>query len=230
MAFTTADKQMLIELLKEASAALEDLPTCRQPLPDELHRMAALLNEEPDISSAGVTVSEETLGYLEHLDEGFDNLIRNTRDKYNRGYTESMQKELKQVLSVMSAEKAPAETPAATPATALSDDAMEALVGMVDYCLNNGIAMGQDEGFSSFEPEIKHPFRQELEAFCKNPKGFEFGHAEANEDLKAAINHATAFLSLHGNSTSPRAVKVMKEFLDASEATNEPIRLAVHLE
>lgn len=49
----------------------------------------------------------------------------------------------------------------------LSEEAEETLKVMAEYCINHGIAMGQDEGFSSFGPEIKHHFRVELERFCQ---------------------------------------------------------------
>lgn len=65
-----------------------------------------------------------------------------------------------------------ATTPSRSPAPVLdgvlSEEAEESLKGMVEYCINHGIAMGQDEGFSSFEPENKHPFRIELERFCRS--------------------------------------------------------------
>ena len=37
---------------------------------------------------------------------------------------------------------------------------------MVYHCINKGVCMGMDEGFTSFGPTNKHKFREELEAFC----------------------------------------------------------------
>ncbi|RZD19704.1 hypothetical protein [Pseudoalteromonas sp. MEBiC 03485] len=55
----------------------------------------------------------------------------------------------------------------------LSDEAKETLKVMVEYCINHNLCMGMDEGFAQFgsdeQDEVKHHFRQELEAFC----GFE---------------------------------------------------------
>lgn len=44
----------------------------------------------------------------------------------------------------------------------LSEEAQEVALGMIDYCLNHGIAMGMEEGLDldTYEPL---PFRRELE-------------------------------------------------------------------
>lgn len=47
----------------------------------------------------------------------------------------------------------------------LSDEAKEVAKVMIAYCINNGICMGMDEGFESFNPDVKHQFRKELECF-----------------------------------------------------------------
>ena len=50
----------------------------------------------------------------------------------------------------------------------LSKEAKEIIDGMVELCVNNGYAMGINEGWDfSVEPEQKLPFRKELELFCK---------------------------------------------------------------
>jgi hypothetical protein len=50
----------------------------------------------------------------------------------------------------------------------LSTEAKEVLVGMVEFCINRGYCMGQDEGLITFEEDtIKLHFRVELERFCK---------------------------------------------------------------
>ena len=46
----------------------------------------------------------------------------------------------------------------------LSLDAKETLHGMIDYCLENGIAMGMDEGFNYSSDGAKHEFRIEIES------------------------------------------------------------------
>ena len=46
----------------------------------------------------------------------------------------------------------------------LSLDAKETLHGMIDYCLENGIAMGMDEGFDYTSDGEKHEFRLEIES------------------------------------------------------------------
>lgn len=55
----------------------------------------------------------------------------------------------------------------------LSDEAKSTLKGMVEFCINQGYSMGMDEGIIQHKeddkPEIKHPFRKELEAFCTTP-------------------------------------------------------------
>jgi len=45
----------------------------------------------------------------------------------------------------------------------LSSEAQEVIVGMVAYCLNHGIAMGQDEGLQAPDYKEPQPFRKELE-------------------------------------------------------------------
>ena len=52
----------------------------------------------------------------------------------------------------------------------LSDEAKESLKAMVEFCINRGYCMGQDEGIKVFADEgvegVKHDFRNELESFC----------------------------------------------------------------
>lgn len=48
---------------------------------------------------------------------------------------------------------------------ALSEEAKEVITGMLDYCLNHGIGMGQDEGIECFETNQKYGFRLEIERF-----------------------------------------------------------------
>ncbi len=50
----------------------------------------------------------------------------------------------------------------------LSEEAASTVRGMVDYCLNQRVCMGMDEGFASFEPEIEHDFVRELRAFAES--------------------------------------------------------------
>ncbi len=45
----------------------------------------------------------------------------------------------------------------------LSMEAREVIVGMVAYCLNHGIGMGQDEGLQAPDYKKPQPFRKELE-------------------------------------------------------------------
>ena len=47
----------------------------------------------------------------------------------------------------------------------LSDEACHVVRGMVEYCIGSAVGMGMDEGFSSFDPDVKYPFRVELEKF-----------------------------------------------------------------
>ena len=47
----------------------------------------------------------------------------------------------------------------------LSDEACLVVRGMVEYCIGSAVGMGMDEGFSSFDPDVKYPFRVELEKF-----------------------------------------------------------------
>jgi len=55
--------------------------------------------------------------------------------------------------------------------TELSEEAKEVVKGMVEFCINNGMCMGMDEGFKSFGngrrkiDAEKHRFRKELESF-----------------------------------------------------------------
>ena len=48
----------------------------------------------------------------------------------------------------------------------LSSDAKDSLCAMLEYCLENGIGMGMDEGIMDFHSGDKHSFRLELEALC----------------------------------------------------------------
>ena len=52
--------------------------------------------------------------------------------------------------------------------THLSEEAASTLRGMVEYCLNQRVCMGMDEGFASFEPEVEHDFVKELRAFAES--------------------------------------------------------------
>ena len=47
----------------------------------------------------------------------------------------------------------------------VSDEACHVVRGMVEYCIGSAVGMGMDEGFSSFDPDVKYPFRVELEKF-----------------------------------------------------------------
>lgn len=53
----------------------------------------------------------------------------------------------------------------AHPMRALSQEAYSTLVGMVEFCLNQRVCMGMDEGFKSFDPEEEHDFVKELRSF-----------------------------------------------------------------
>lgn len=59
----------------------------------------------------------------------------------------------------------------------LSDEAKETLKGMVEFCIERGYCMGQDEGIKVFAEEgvkeVKHEFRNELESFCGMQKSSE---------------------------------------------------------
>ena len=48
----------------------------------------------------------------------------------------------------------------------LSTDAKEVINLMVEYCINNGLCMGMDEG-CDWDTLVRHPFRTELEEFIK---------------------------------------------------------------
>src|SRR5690606_10400629 len=50
----------------------------------------------------------------------------------------------------------------------MSEEAASTLRGMVDYCLNQRVCMGMDEGFKSFDPEEEHDFVKELRAFAES--------------------------------------------------------------
>ena len=50
----------------------------------------------------------------------------------------------------------------------LSDESKDMVKHMVEFCINNGYCMGMDEGFKSFDPDVKHDFRIELEKFCED--------------------------------------------------------------
>lgn len=49
----------------------------------------------------------------------------------------------------------------------LSEQAKISALAMIEHCLENGIAMGMDEGFSDAMTHEKHDFRKELEKFIK---------------------------------------------------------------
>tara|TARA_B110000902_G_C14061188_1_gene495581 strand:- start:389 stop:574 length:186 start_codon:yes stop_codon:yes gene_type:complete len=53
----------------------------------------------------------------------------------------------------------------------VSIDTLETIKYMVEFCINNGLCMGQDEGFLTFEDNPKNNKksieRLELEKFCK---------------------------------------------------------------
>lgn len=49
----------------------------------------------------------------------------------------------------------------------LSKEAASTVRGMVEYCLNQRVCLGMDEGFKSFEPEVEHDFVKELHAFAQ---------------------------------------------------------------
>lgn len=52
----------------------------------------------------------------------------------------------------------------------LSDETKSCVKDMVYFCISQGYRMGMDEGIiqrkEEGKPEVKHPFRKELEAFC----------------------------------------------------------------
>lgn len=50
----------------------------------------------------------------------------------------------------------------------MSEEAASTLRRMVDYCLNQRVCMGMDEGFKSFDPEEEHDFVKELRAFAES--------------------------------------------------------------
>lgn len=58
-----------------------------------------------------------------------------------------------------------AERDAPHPIRVLGQEAYSTLVGMVEYCLNQRVCMGMDEGFKSFDPEEEHDFVKELRTF-----------------------------------------------------------------
>jgi len=47
----------------------------------------------------------------------------------------------------------------------LSSEAQSVIVGMVDACLERRLAMGMDEGFASFDPDIEYEWVGELREF-----------------------------------------------------------------
>lgn len=80
----------------------------------------------------------------------------------------------KQTLVTMAAKQAQtieelqAATKAAVPNVIfqLSSDAKDSLCAMLEYCLENGIGMGMDEGIRDFDSGDKYSFRLEIEALC----------------------------------------------------------------
>jgi hypothetical protein len=67
-----------------------------------------------------------------------------------------------------SIEELQAATKAAVPNVIfqLSSDAKDSLCVMLEYCLENGIGMGMDEGIRDFDSGDKYSFRLEIEALC----------------------------------------------------------------
>ena len=59
------------------------------------------------------------------------------------------------------------------PIRVLGQEAYSTLVGMVEYCLNQRVCMGMDEGFQSFDPEEEHDFVKELRTFVALSAGAE---------------------------------------------------------
>lgn len=66
----------------------------------------------------------------------------------------------------LAAQARPAQTEQ-QPVECLSEEAASTLRGMVEYCLNQRVCMGMDEGFKSFDPEEEHDFVKELRAFAE---------------------------------------------------------------
>ena len=53
----------------------------------------------------------------------------------------------------------------------LSEEAQATAKGMIEYCIENGLCMGMDEGLifnDDLDVTGSQPFRKELEAFSKN--------------------------------------------------------------
>ena len=53
----------------------------------------------------------------------------------------------------------------------LSQEAKEVAIGMIEYCIENNLRMGMDEGIQTWtkndKPKKKHPFRLEIERFVR---------------------------------------------------------------
>lgn len=53
------------------------------------------------------------------------------------------------------------------PVGPMSAEASQIARGMVAHCIEHRLCMGMDEGFASFDPDVEHPFVQELREFVE---------------------------------------------------------------
>lgn len=66
------------------------------------------------------------------------------------------------------------------PVGSMSSEASQVARGMVAHCIEHRLCMGMGEGFSSFDPDVEHPFVQELREFAegsRQPAGEPVGYA-----------------------------------------------------
>lgn len=56
------------------------------------------------------------------------------------------------------------------PVKAMSAEASRVARGMVMHCIEHRLCMGMDEGFASFDPDMEHPFVQELREFAEGAR------------------------------------------------------------
>ncbi|MBN4995139.1 hypothetical protein JY438_05105 [Stenotrophomonas maltophilia] len=69
------------------------------------------------------------------------------------------------------------------PVGVMSTEASEIARGMVLHCIEHRLCMGMDEGFASFDPDVEHPFVQELREFADGARQPVGKHGEGDEFL-----------------------------------------------
>lgn len=56
------------------------------------------------------------------------------------------------------------------PVGSMSSEASQVARDMVGHCIEHRLCMGMDEGFASFDPDVEHPFVQELREFAEDAR------------------------------------------------------------